>query len=157
MTQYVICEQCGAEVEVPDTSAPKPDPWRVALDNMTYGTLNCPAFKSAWLDWIQHKKERKQSMPPSTIKLQIRRLEGMGLDDAIQSIANSIAGPWIGLFPPKGNSNVSPNANRSAKPGAEQRDAHGRRPDECGYGGAAPVRAKVWGSIPEANAGRDSG
>lgn len=62
--------------------------------------LNTPEFIEAWEMWAQHRKEIRHSLTPTTIVLQLRKLEKFGVDRAIKSIYNSIEGGYQGLFEP---------------------------------------------------------
>jgi len=58
-------------------------------------------FAEAWQSWIDHKKEIKQKLPPSTMAAQLKKLSKWGEVKAIEAIENSISGKWQGLFEPK--------------------------------------------------------
>lgn len=55
-------------------------------------------FKQAWNEWLDHKKAVRQKMPMTTISAQLKKISKWGEDQAIQSIENSIASNWQGLF-----------------------------------------------------------
>ena len=55
-------------------------------------------FAEAWSDWVIHRKEKKKKLTPSTIKMQLKKLEGIGEIRAIKMIAYSIEKGWEGLF-----------------------------------------------------------
>lgn len=57
-------------------------------------------FKSAWEDWIQHRKEKKKLLTPTSTKLQLQALEDMGVERAIKAIDHSIAQGYTGIFEP---------------------------------------------------------
>jgi hypothetical protein len=59
-----------------------------------------PDFIDAWGDWIQHRKEKKKPLTPTSIKLQLQTLKEMGLERAIQAIDHSIEKGWTGIFEP---------------------------------------------------------
>jgi Mn-dependent DtxR family transcriptional regulator len=52
---------------------------------------------SAWSQWVQHRKEIKKSLTPSTIKKQITLLE-KNKDQHMEIIEQSIEKGWTGLF-----------------------------------------------------------
>jgi hypothetical protein len=60
-------------------------------------------FADAWKDWVQHRKEKKKPLTPTSIKLQLQTLEDMGVDRAIRAIDHSIAQGWTGIFEPTQN------------------------------------------------------
>lgn len=59
-----------------------------------------PDFIDAWGDWIQHRKEKKKPLTPTSIKLQLQTLKEMGLERAIRAIDYSIEKGWTGIFEP---------------------------------------------------------
>ena len=60
-----------------------------------------PDFIDAWSDWIQHRKEKKKPLTPTSMKLQLQTLKEMGLDRAIRAIDHSIEKGWTGIFEPE--------------------------------------------------------
>ena len=60
-------------------------------------------IKKAWDEWEQYRKEKKQSLTPSTIKKQIQFLGGRGDPEIIAIINQSIINGWTGLFELKNN------------------------------------------------------
>jgi hypothetical protein len=55
-------------------------------------------FREAWNSWVIYRKEKKKKLTPSTIKMQLKKLEGIGEVRAIKMIAYSIENGWEGLF-----------------------------------------------------------
>lgn len=55
-------------------------------------------FREAWNSWVTYRKEKKKKLTPSTIKMQLKKLEGIGEVRAIKMIAYSIENGWEGLF-----------------------------------------------------------
>lgn len=62
--------------------------------------LNTEDFKSAWADWMQHRREKKKPVTPTSQKQAFRELEEMGLGRAIAAIRHSIGKGWTGIFEP---------------------------------------------------------
>ena len=59
--------------------------------------LNTDEFKRTWKDWIQHRKEKRQPLTPTTIKRQIKMLsENSGT--AVATLEQSMEKGWQGLF-----------------------------------------------------------
>lgn len=54
----------------------------------------------AWKEWVKYRKEKKNSLKPSTIKLQISFLS-KNKEDHAEIIHTSIMNGWTGLFPLK--------------------------------------------------------
>jgi hypothetical protein len=63
--------------------------------------LNCSRFADAWVEWKQFRAELKKKLTPSTVRLQLKFLAGLGLEGAVLSIQQSIEKGWQGLFAPK--------------------------------------------------------
>jgi uncharacterized protein YdaU (DUF1376 family) len=62
----------------------------------------------AWEAWVNYKKERKQKLTPSTVKLQLKFLE-KNLQDHTEIIKQSISNGWTGFFPIKKDTQRKPN------------------------------------------------
>lgn len=60
--------------------------------------LDTPAFREAWADWIQHRKERKPKLTPTAAKGALAELAAIGPDRAVAAIRRSIAKGWQGIF-----------------------------------------------------------
>jgi len=67
-------------------------------------TLNNPAFRAAWADWEQHRRELKKKLTPLAAKRLLSRLENWGEVRAIAAIAYSIERGWQGVFEEKPSS-----------------------------------------------------
>ncbi len=65
-------------------------------------------FSEAWEDWRKFKREKRQTLTPSTIKLQLSKLRGIGEDRAIAAIETSICHGWTGIFEEKGKKAEKP-------------------------------------------------
>lgn len=64
--------------------------------------LNTDAFKTAWRDFVEYRKERHlPAYKPKSYDGQMKELSGWGEADAISSIRQTIRNNWQGLFPPK--------------------------------------------------------
>ncbi len=62
--------------------------------------LNTPEFQAAWTDWLQHRKEIKEPLKPTSEKQQLQNLERIGVDRAIAMIRHTIFKGWRGLREP---------------------------------------------------------
>lgn len=62
-------------------------------------SLDTPAFREAWAQWVHFRKEARYPMPPTTVKAQLAKLAKAGPDVAAKMIEQSIANGWRGLFP----------------------------------------------------------
>ncbi len=61
------------------------------------------AFKAAWREWNQYRKEVPKKLTPSTARRQLALLAAVGPETAVRMIERSIECGWIGLFRPKAN------------------------------------------------------
>jgi len=79
--------------------------------------LNTPAFRSAWTDFIDHRKSNRKPLSPKAAELNLKKCLELGPDTACSAIEQSIANGWIGIFEPK---NTTPGVN-GAKPKRDPR------------------------------------
>lgn len=64
--------------------------------------LDTPRFLAAWEAWIAYRREaRMRSWKPQTVAFKLRELAEWGEPAAVESIRQSIANGWQGLFAPK--------------------------------------------------------
>ena len=56
------------------------------------------AFRKSWNSWETYRKEKKKKLTPSTIKLQLQKIESIGEARAIEMISNSILKSYEGLY-----------------------------------------------------------
>ena len=56
------------------------------------------AFRKSWNSWEIYRKEKKKKLTPSTIKLQLQKIESIGEARAIEMISNSILKSYEGLY-----------------------------------------------------------
>lgn len=63
--------------------------------------LNNQRFLEAWLQWIEHLKEKRTKPTSLALKLQLKKLSKMELWRAIQCIEYSIEHNYQGLWEPK--------------------------------------------------------
>ena len=67
--------------------------------------------KEVWSNWLKYRKEKKQTLTESTIKLQLKEL-GKNQTTHIEIIKQSIKNGWSGLFPLKG---IAPSKLKSSE------------------------------------------
>jgi len=96
-----VCPCCGGTGQVPITTT---IPSRLA---------ECAEFVAAWAEWLQYKRERRQKMPPTTVKRQLTMLDRLGPQKAVLSIHQSIQCGWHGLFAPNQNGKPATAAKRN--------------------------------------------
>lgn len=58
-------------------------------------------FKTAWQEWVQHRKEKRKAITPTAQKKQLAYLETLGEDRAIVALNYSIQQGWEGIYEPK--------------------------------------------------------
>jgi hypothetical protein len=58
-------------------------------------------FSESWKSWIQHRKEKRQSLTPTATRQQLAKLGDMGEARAIAAISHSVASGYTGIFEPK--------------------------------------------------------
>ncbi|HUX03091.1 MAG TPA: hypothetical protein VMY35_19190 [Phycisphaerae bacterium] len=61
-------------------------------------SLQTKDFVSAWEAWEKYRKETRHALTPSTIRLQLKKLEAVGPTVAAAMINQSIERGWRGLF-----------------------------------------------------------
>jgi hypothetical protein len=57
-----------------------------------------PAFALAWIEWEQYRKEKKETLTPTTTKRQLKKLATYPEAIAIAMLNNSMDNGWTGLF-----------------------------------------------------------
>jgi hypothetical protein len=67
-------------------------------DTMPFGVLE---LDSAWQEWVQFRKEKKNPLTPTAAKKQVKFLKKYSSQVAVSIIEKSILAGWTGLFEPK--------------------------------------------------------
>lgn len=60
-------------------------------------------FQNAWVEWEQHRREKKIKITPLSLKKQITLLGGRPELEAIEMLQTAIRNGWTGIFEPKNN------------------------------------------------------
>jgi hypothetical protein len=76
--------------------------------------LSGDAFKAAWSEWEQHRKEIRKPLTPTSSHKQLTKLAAMGETQAIEAINQSIENGWQGIFPPKASADAVHQPKRAA-------------------------------------------
>jgi hypothetical protein len=111
--------------------------------------LDTPEFRATWAEWIQHRIEIKKPMKPLSAKKLLKSLAEGGERKAIESINQSIANGWQGVFEVKAGSVAkSSDMFSGIRSFMENTDEQGRfftRSDNAGSGDEPedPRRASV--------------
>lgn len=83
--------------------------------------FRCPEFLEAWTDFVAMRSEIRKPLKLTSTKLCFAKLLAMGREKAIQSLKDSTAAQWQGLFDPKtdsrsnGNGQSDPRGNFAAR------------------------------------------
>ena len=95
-----------------DADRPKPKRERKPAQDMPEipEALNTPAFRSAWTDFIDHRKSNRKPLSPKAAELNLKKCLELGHDIACSAIEQTIANGWTGIFEPKA---ATPGANGS--------------------------------------------
>lgn len=76
------------------------------------GNLDLPSWLSReiWEDFVEHRKALRKPMTPKAGELILKKLQSIAADHgeqaAQESLLNSIAAGWQGVFPPKGSTSA---------------------------------------------------
>lgn len=104
---------------VPQKSGQKPDKKRHTGQDRTVhkenplppfpSNLDTPEFRAAWSELLAYRKERKlSSYQNRTVAARLKEMSEWGHDAAIESIRQTIANSYQGVFKPKGNEQGQP-------------------------------------------------
>jgi hypothetical protein len=82
--------------------------------------LDTPIFRTSWENWIQHRREIRKPLTPSSASKQLKQLNGWGADKATASLDEAIHKGWKGFYEPKGffqtNDQIIPSVPKSLEP-----------------------------------------
>lgn len=78
------------------------------------------AFAEAWGLFVASRKEHGKPLKPTAVKLQLKKLQGWGLQMATAALLESAANGWQGLFKPKTSPNGHSNGLNSPQEGQEE-------------------------------------
>ena len=93
--------------------------------NLLSDGLKTEKFRGAWNEWEAYRREIKKKLTKASVKKQIKQLEKLGHDAAIESIEQSIRNGWTGLFDPRDSAGASGKASGGAR--ERKRTAAARR------------------------------
>ena len=71
-----------------------------------------PAVQAAWGEWVQHRREKRHALTPSTTGKLAKRLEEWGGPRFLAAVEHSVANGYTGLFEP----DPTAKADRAARP-----------------------------------------
>ncbi|MCC5790934.1 MAG: hypothetical protein JJT75_14990 [Opitutales bacterium] len=60
--------------------------------------LDTQAFREAWAEWLQDRRERRIPMTPRARRMALKKMESWGPDTAVAAIEHSIIGGYKGIF-----------------------------------------------------------
>lgn len=80
-------------------------------------------FRAAWAEWVGHRADIRKKLTRRAVRMQLRKLDEIGVARAVDAIEHSIASGYTGLFEPK---NGAQYANRNAKVSGTYRHPNSR-------------------------------
>lgn len=63
-------------------------------------SLNTEQFQDVWESWCEHRREIKKPLTPTSVKQQLKTLEGWGLARAITALQYTVSQGWQGIREP---------------------------------------------------------
>ena len=78
--------------------------------------LDIPEFLAAWELWLNHRREIRKPLKPTTMAAQLKELSGWGSVRAVAALRHSIAKGWTGIFEPSTNGPRAPPEKSSQSP-----------------------------------------
>ncbi len=63
--------------------------------------LRSKTFMEAWALFVQHRIEIRDSLTPTAARMQLKKLEKIGVERAVIAIEHSVSNGWKGIFEPK--------------------------------------------------------
>jgi hypothetical protein len=63
-------------------------------------SLDDGAFRTAWGEWCEHRREIRKPLTPTSTKAQLRELASMGVERATLALRHTIAKGWQGIREP---------------------------------------------------------
>jgi hypothetical protein len=67
-------------------------------------------FQGMWAEWVQHRKEIRKTLTPSTIKTQLKKMGKMGKARSTAMMQHTIANGWTGLYESDAKTTAAPDA-----------------------------------------------
>lgn len=97
-----ICKTDALHLQSSSSSSPSVIKKETAFDPLKAELpFSSETFGEAWASWCQHRKEKKEKLTETSVKMQLKALRAMGEATAIRAIEFSIEKGWTGIFPPK--------------------------------------------------------
>ena len=75
------------------------------------------AFKEAWNNWQQHRREKKKPNTPLSVKMQLKEMAEWGEERSIAAITHSIKKGWAGIFEATGQTSNGKAVNTGRRGG----------------------------------------
>lgn len=69
-------------------------------------SIGSPEMQAAWLDWQEHRKEKRKPLTPLSAKRQIEQFQEWGIPRSIAAIKHSILKGWQGIYEQKNDAPV---------------------------------------------------
>ena len=58
--------------------------------------LKTPSFTTAWAEWLEYKKQRKESYKPIGVKQLLKKLADFGPEEAVRKLETAMSNNWAG-------------------------------------------------------------
>lgn len=87
-------------------------------------SIRTPEFAAAWTEFLQHRREIRHSLTPTSAKRTLEKLGAHGVDVAVAAVSQAIEKGWQGVFPEKITLKGSQNGH-ARKPTPAQRGDYG--------------------------------
>ena len=102
-TEQDRTEQNSASGAIGDVRPPRQPPTKPfdASEVALPAELDTPEFREAWLKWVEFRRKKRKPVSEDAAREQLAKLIRYGPDGAVESISNSIASDYQGLFEPK--------------------------------------------------------
>jgi len=65
--------------------------------------MKTAAMAEAWADWARHRREKRTPLTPTAVKKQMKALQEMGHDRALEALIHSTQQGYTGVFEPGAN------------------------------------------------------
>lgn len=94
--------------------------WSQALSELPSGIfspLNCAEFREAWIEWYRDRADRRRRLTRRATRMQLAKLEPIGLAAALAAINRAIEGGWVTIYAdePSGAGKVIANVDKYSR------------------------------------------
>ena len=84
-------------------------------------------FRSAWGEYVKHRREKRSALTPTAAARALKKLEAIGPARAVAALEHSISNGWTGIFepPPNGNGKMKQTIGSGQRHPADAVDQEG--------------------------------